>query len=161
MNFEELEDDVKNRLEPLLVAEIPNIKVELEPEYEGENSPVITKPRLTIFLGDSDFKPTKSVQYIAQDEDVNLILLARSRTLRGPEGIYKILELARIAMVGYTPKHFSKAWFNKIKMEGREHGVWSYSLSIGMRGQIVEEDDTVYAKFKALTADHEDSALNN
>jgi hypothetical protein len=161
MNYEALENNISGQVEPVLVRAIPTLRVETEPEIEGENLPIITDPRVTIFLDQSEFNKTKNTHYIVQDEDIKVFLLVRARKLRGDGGVYQILELIRKALVGYIPEGFTKIWLVKIAFEKHERGIWNYTVVIGMNSLIAEETNDELPVLTAPTADFVDTNYNN
>jgi hypothetical protein len=138
MQFEALENAIKTRLQTDLGSAV---EVEVEPQFEGENIQPYIRPRITIFLDQSEFDKTKTTHYIAQDENAKVFLLLRSRRLRGENGIYDLVERIRKSIVGFKPAHWDKIWLVKIAFDERFRAMWSYVMVIGSRSMIVEDED--------------------
>lgn len=136
MNFEALENDLQIKLQADLGA---SVSVEVEPQLEAENTQPFVKPRVTIYLDQSEFEKTSSTVYIVQDENTKVILLVRARLLRGDNGVYDLIEKIRKSIVGFQPAGWSKLWLAKISLEERFKGMWCYAVAIAGKSMIVEE----------------------
>lgn len=158
MQFEQLEIEIMNRLTTSLGA---NVEVELEPETESANKIPFAKPRISVMFDQSEYDTQNSTSSVVQDETCRLAVIIRSRLLRGPSGIYTVVENVRRSLVGYQPCNWSKIWLVKFTFLKRDTNLWEYVLLLSSKTMIVEEapDETAPA-LTGATATYTDNQFN-
>ena len=158
MFFEQLENDVKARLQTMMGS---GVEVELEPETETANRTPFAKPRVSVMFDQSEFEKQKATGYIAQHETCRLAILIRCRLLRGDNGIYTTVENVRRYIAGYAPPNWSKMWLIKFQFLKRENNLWEYVLTVGSTSMIVEEDaPPTEPLLQSSTATYTDNSMN-
>ncbi len=101
MNYEQLENEIRDRLMPLEAA---GIHVRLMPEVEDDlrkNLPA--EVTLTIVYAGSEYPSLNSTAQVYQNEAVFISILVESTFLRGTRGIYNMISVLKQALIGFQP----------------------------------------------------------
>lgn len=158
MLFEELEIELCDLLKTKLGNDVD---VELEPEFEALNKTPFAKPRVSIMYDQSEFEKPKTTQYIAQDEVGRMVFIIRSRSLRGPKGIWTVVNNVRKYIVGYQPKNWNKITLVKFSFVKKEEGLWEWALLASSKAMIVEEHEEIMTPvYVTPTADFSNPDFN-
>ena len=85
----------------------------------------------------SEFGKPLAMGMNAQEESIDLELIIQSRSIRGPEGIYKGIWLINKALADYQPNNFRRMTAHKIFYDGFVKGVHQYSYIWQTKGMLV------------------------
>lgn len=135
MLFELLESDIKTKLH----ADLGNgVDVIVMPENQAEFAIPFVKNKVSVCYKNSNYDPSISTYIITQPETQQLELVIQSRTRRGITGIYKLYEDVKNSIVGYSPTNCGKIYLKSFTPENFELNVWTFTLTIECKTQIVE-----------------------
>ena len=125
------EADLLTRLTTKLTAAGVDANILAMPETDRGFEVSIKKPRITVvFLG----AEAGNVQGIngagfAQDETFSFEIQIKSVNLRGANGIYSLLEIVRVAVMGYRlPNSHTGLTLKNVMLTERDAGIWAYSI---------------------------------
>lgn len=144
MNYELLEDEIVTRLQPFTTV---GITVEKLPEVESEKKSVTTgTARLTVIYAGSEYGGTKSTAQVSQEEKVFVQVLVESTFLRGPKGVYTIIDIVKKALTDFRPQGLTKLQVTKHHTIGqpeavKENNMWQYQVIFQGTNLHVEEYD--------------------
>jgi hypothetical protein len=137
MNYEQLEDDIKDKLR----ADLPNtfnVIVMEDTELEAKRPRV--KAEVAVAYYQSDYDKSKSTSLVHQDETLQLSLFFTCRTRRGETGIYALYELVRNSLLGWTPPQcMNPIQLKMMQFQNNVDGWFIYQLSIETDGVVVQE----------------------
>lgn len=137
MNYESVEDSIKDRLSDILAE---GIVARVMEETEAEVDRPRTAPTATVCFYASDFDPSKSTAEIHQDDTITFVVMITSRKRRGTGGVYDIYNQCRKALLGWTPQGcLQKIQFKQFKIELNEQGEFTYGLYLETKALIVED----------------------
>lgn len=135
MTYEELENQVAEILSPL---EAEGFRVFVMPEKLSElNTRRQEKGRITILYQDSNFKESKSLDYIVQDETVTLQLICTNKDLRGSYGMYEMVRKAKDLLIGCRLADMGRFRLVSDKMDapqGFEENLWHRIVTVNIDG---------------------------
>lgn len=144
MNYESLENEVVARLQPFTSV---GITVEKLPEVEAEKKTVTNgHARLTVIYAGSEYEGTRSTAQVSQNEKVFVQVLVESTFLRGPKGVYNLINLVKKALTDFRPQNISKLQVTKHHTIGqpeavKENNMWQYQVIFQGTSLHVEEYD--------------------
>lgn len=144
MNYEALEDEIVERLQPFAEA---GVSVERLPETEAEKTELGTgEARMTVIYAGSEYEGTKSTAQVSQDEKIFIQILIESTFLRGPKGIYTLTEILKKALTDFRPQRISKLQVSKHHTIGqpdaeKRNNMWQYQVIFQGTSVHVEEYD--------------------
>jgi hypothetical protein len=137
MNYEDIEDEIKARLED----KIPNdYKVITMEDTEAEMQRPVTQPQVAVCYFQSTFEPSASTSEVSQFENVQFMLMLTARKRRGEKGIYALYEEVRKAALGWTPTGCTQGFqFSMLQFQQNEQGWYIYSLTMETKTIVVQE----------------------
>lgn len=144
MNYEALEDDIVERLQPFAEA---GVSVEKLPETESQKTELGTgEARMTVIYAGSEYEGTRSTAQGSQNEKVFVQILIESTFLRGPKGIYTLTEILKRALTDFRPQNISKLQVSKHHTIGqpdaeKKNNMWQYQVIFQGTNLHVEEYD--------------------
>ena len=147
MNYEQIETDVVAKLAPLDLA---NFNAVIRPENENEyaaSKKAIDKGCVFVGYTSGTFKATtdkpelNTTDILVQDEVVNIELAFQCRKLRGNNGLFKMIEIAKKLLLGYRPSNCTKIYMVRMEPPMWNEGLWTYTLMIACEGMLVEHDE--------------------
>lgn len=140
MNYEQVETDILTRLAPLSGFDIEVVPL---PENQNDFKRPFGKGKVTVGYKGSKWKMPSSTGEVSQLEIVTFEFGLQSRTLRGPVGIYTILNFVLVALIGFKPTNSEKMYAHEAGMTGVqgvfEDGVWTYTLLLSFNRINVED----------------------
>lgn len=142
MNYEILEQQISDRLQPFALA---GVNVRVVPELESERiRPVPTKAQFTVIYSGSEYGNVNSTAQISQNEDLYFTVLIESTFLRGAMGVYNLLNTLRKALVGFKPtgcKRIQAVKHHTIGSPGAEKidNMWQYQAVFKTDTLLVED----------------------
>lgn len=145
MNYEVLESEILERILPINAIN-PNIAVEIMPELEAERTrPLPTKAKITVIYAGSEYSLVNSTSYVKQDEKIFIQILVESTFLRGPQGIYNIIEVLKDLLIGFRPTYCMPIQMVKHHTLGGEdaqkiNNMWAYNMILQANGAISVEN---------------------
>lgn len=131
MNYEELTDEVVERLQPFAGI---GIVVERLPETESQKTQVApNEVRFTVIAAGSEYEGTNSTAQIAQDEKVFIQVLIRSTFLYGPKGVLNLASAVKTALTGFRPQNVKRLQVSKHHIIGNPgaekiDNLWHYNV---------------------------------
>jgi hypothetical protein len=136
MNFEDVEDSIRERLEDCFSEGIQAKHME---DSEAEVARPVTMPQAVVCFFADDYDPAKSTAEINQEETATFVVMITARKRRGSKGIYDIYNQCKLALLGWIPEGcIHKIQFKKFQFELNENGWFTYGLYLETKGLIVE-----------------------
>lgn len=137
MNYEAIEDSIKNRLAAKLAA---GIDAKVMEDTEADVNRPVTSPRATVCFFASDFDPSRSTAQISQDDTATFAIMITARKRRGLKGVYDIYNQCAKWLLGWTPTGCSqKIQFKKFQFELNEDGWYTFGLYLETKAMMVED----------------------
>jgi len=159
INYEQLEIDISDLLCPKLVDTDENI-TELNtiylakplPDNEAEYQKNFTKPAVYVICTNSDYDSPESTDIIIQNETVNFEILLRSKTRKGPSGIFAIISDIKTKLLGYKFRGFTKIKLIKNGyIDSGTQNDWNYMISFSTSIKAIENlPEPVVSTFKKI-----------
>ena len=100
MNFEQLENDIVSRLQPLATESIEVIAL---PETEKDFKRGIDDARITVAFNGAEWQKNTTTDKISQTLVVTTGVVVQARFLRGEKGVYQLFDNVRKLLIGYAP----------------------------------------------------------
>ena len=101
MNYETLENEIRDRLQPFTTV---GIDVVVLPETEAERKrPHQTNARFTVIYSGSEYDLTMSTSSSNNNEKIFVTVLVESSFLRGAKGVYSLVSIIKKALSGFKP----------------------------------------------------------
>jgi hypothetical protein len=155
--YHETEQSIVTRLQPLLAEDI---LVEPLPENAADYKKPYSKPRVNIMLLGEKYGAQKSTGLIVQETVVTWLFIIESKKLRGPGGIYQVVELIRKWLIGFRPANMQRMYGVELVFDNRDsdNGLFTYHLTMAGAAAAVQYDagdlETEYAEnVKKITID--------
>lgn len=122
-----------------LKLKIPQLAVEYFPDRLSEYRLNHPKGALLVSYLGSRFDPTVDVTFIAQPRTVNVSVTVILRQLNGRGGAVDVVDLVRMALVGFRPVDCRKVWAVSEKFLGETAGLWQYAVDLATESVLVED----------------------
>lgn len=132
MNYEKLQDEIVERLQPFITAGIASA-IRL-PETESERTQNLpTKVKFTVIYAGSEYSDVNSSGYISQYEKVFIQILIESTFLYGGAGVYNMASLLKRVLTGFKAQGTTKFQVAKHHTIGqpdaeKKDNMWQYSI---------------------------------
>lgn len=145
MNYEDLENDILERLQPITGADIDVIAL---PEKEANNKLQFAKPRVTVAFVGNELRDTalpdqesvfKSFGSQVQTKTLLWDISIESRSLRGGAGVYKILGAVEILLAGFKPTNCDKLYQMSCICSSYDKGTWTYTYRWACKTLLIEQ----------------------
>jgi len=152
MNYEQLENDVLNRLAPFAAVGVRVVKT---PEVENERlKPEPTKAQFTVMYAGSEYENVNSTAQVSQMESVFIAVLIECNLLRGANGVYGLLAVLKQALLGFRPTNCHRMQAVKHHLLGspeavKKDNVWQFQAVFKTTSLAVEnytEDISILLK---------------
>jgi hypothetical protein len=138
MDYEIAEAEIVTKLQPLTTV---NIDVAVLPETEDALKKVIQKPKIYVSYNGTDFNIPTGLGRIVHGCKISFEIVVQSTKLRGDSGIYRILNLLKLSLVGFEPTELTKLFLTEEKILSYENGIWNYRQLYTCIANQVEADD--------------------
>lgn len=153
MSYQALEAAVVARLAAVIGSAAD---VEARPETDDQAANPATKTRVTVCYTASEFSDSivrgypqiMSTDKAYQYEFAELVIVLRSRLLRGTGQGYDIISKVYAALLGWVPAGgWHRTYLKVAEVEKNADGRWSWTISVVTRRPIIqafEDDETIY-----------------
>lgn len=122
-----------------LRAKLPALAVEYFPEQPVDYRLNHPRGALLVSYAGSQFGDTVDTAIIAQPRTVKLSITVVLRQLNGRGGAVDVLDLVRLALVGFRPPDCRKARAVSEKFLGESAGLWQYAVDFSADAMQVED----------------------
>jgi hypothetical protein len=139
MDYEQAEADIVTKLAPLVTAGCEVVPL---PDTQGELLKVIDKPRITVAWNGTDADPSQSTSAIVQRSTVNFEITIQWGKKRGSNGIYNLIKLVKLYLLGFQPDACGKMWVTKEELADYDaKNIWNYRAFYSANCVEVEAPD--------------------
>lgn len=149
MNYGAAEQELVNRINAFISDEGKTAYYEaaLMPETEHQFAEFYsnwTKARAAVQYVDSEYDSGRSTGIMVQEEKARFRLTYETRKLRGDGGLYNLMELTKLALIGYKPTDGDRMTVYKYGMLEFEQGAWQPYLEFecNVLNVQLEDDNT-------------------
>lgn len=141
MTYEQIENRIAEILAPLNTQ---GFRVFVMPEKLSDlDLRRHEKGRITILYQDSNFKESKSLDYIVQDETMTIQLICTATELRGDFGMYEMVRKAKDLLIGERVDNLGGRFrLVSDKMgapQGFEENLWHRVVTINVDGHFAQK----------------------
>jgi hypothetical protein len=124
MGYESSEAEIVQQLSPLISGSIDVLPI---PESQDDLRKSILRPRVWVAYNGTNYQPSQSSGNIVQEATITFEVVVQSKKLRGPTGVYVVLELIKLLLVGFRPTELNLLYLaNEELIQLDDHGVWNY-----------------------------------
>jgi hypothetical protein len=146
MNYGTAEQDIVNKITAYItsIGQTDLYEAALIPETEQQYTDFysnFTKARVAVQYVDSQYDPGSSAGIGLQEERARFRLTYEARKLRGDGGIYNLMEITKLALVGFRPTDADRMTLAKYGLLEFEQGAWQPYLEFECRALNVQVDD--------------------
>lgn len=146
MNYGTAEQEIVNRLNTFIADQGKTAFYEavLMPETEQQYTEFyskFTKARVVVQYIDSQYDPGRSTGTMVQEERVRFRLTYEAKKLRGDGGIHNLMELSKLALVGYKLSDSDRIAVAKYGLLEFEQGAWQPYLEFECKTLNVQLED--------------------
>jgi hypothetical protein len=146
MNYGTAEQEIVSRLTAYIAEEGKTAFYEaaLMPETEQQYTEFyskFTKARVVVQYVDSQYDPGSSTGMMVQGERVRFRLTYEAKKLRGDGGIHNLMELSKLALVGYRLSDSDRISVAKYGLLEFEQGAWQPYLEFECKTLNVQLGD--------------------
>ncbi len=143
MNYQKLEQNIVDRLEPLRAA---GIDVVVLPENDKDYDRPFKVARVTVaykmsLFNDDGFNGRPmifSTSNIVQKETAELEVLIQARGLHGANGVHYVADAVAKRIIGFEPEDWGRIYRKEYRFVEHADGIWTYSMSIHTQGLSVQ-----------------------
>jgi hypothetical protein len=132
IDYEQIEDDVVAHL-----GVIAGLEIVALPQSEAEFSKPFNN-KITIAYGGSKYRDSEGLGYIAQREEVDIVVFFESRKTRGDNGIYKSMATIKEKLIGFEPTFCGKMFLKEQSPMKRDDGIFSFHQVYGCHSFVSE-----------------------
>lgn len=146
MNYGIAEQEIVSRLTAFIAEQGKENLYEaaLMPETEQQYTEFyskFTKTRVVVQYIDSQYDPGNSAGVMVQEERARFRLTYEGRKLRGEGGIHNLMELSKLALVGYRLSNSDRISVAKYGLLEFEQGAWQPYLEFECKTLNVQLED--------------------
>lgn len=157
MNYGTAENEIVTRLNTYFTTnDVDNLyEAALMPETEAEFKTFyanFTKARAAVQFIDTSPQPSQSISSTVQEEIVRFRLCFEARKLRGAGGLYNMMELVKLSLIGYKLTNCDRLSLVKYGLLEFEQGAWQPYYEFECKTMNVQTfndfaDDEPYGNF--------------
>lgn len=141
--YEELENDIVTKLEPLTVAQW--LQVVPMPEKQADFArPAGNQARITVSANQTETDALLDTNLSSSEANNTVAIIIQANALRGDRGVYQLEKAVRLLLVGHKPaNHMTKLRYVRgrfVEPEFQE-GVWTFQMDFMTKGVILQEYD--------------------
>lgn len=125
MNYEQAEEDIKDKLNPLVGA---GVLVGVMPENQADYKKPSAAPQVWVCYSGDDYEKPKGVGTIVQDGLINFEIVLQAKKLRGVNGIYQLFDLIQKLLLGFEPTDCTKLYLSKKELLKLDENLWEYHI---------------------------------
>lgn len=144
MDFEQVENDIVNRLKVSITDDDLNI-IPI-PEIEQEILPAFGKRQIIVAFSSEDSDPDQGLSFVQQETTITFSILLQGKLLRGDKGLYKLAERVKNSLMGFYPTDCQSLTYANHKFVKNDNKVFEYILdfkTIGVRVADTSEDQPI------------------
>lgn len=156
MNYGTAEQEIVNRLTAFIAGQGKSdfYEAALMPETEQQYTEFyskFTKARVVVQYVDSQFDSGSSTGMMVQEERVRFRLTYEAKKLRGDGGVHNLMELSKLALVGYRLSDSDRISVARYGLLEFEQGAWQPYLEFECKTVNAQlEDDNTEAPLGGL-----------
>lgn len=146
MNYAIAEQEIVNRLTAFIAdqGKADFYEAALMPETENQYTEFyskFTKARVVVQYVDSQYEPGNSTGVMVQEERARFRLTYEARKLRGDGGVHNLMELTKLALVGFRLSDSDRISVAKYGLLEFEQGAWQPYLEFECKTLNVQLED--------------------
>lgn len=146
MNYGTAEQEIVERINDYItgIDKDEFYEASLIPETEAQFTEFyskFTKARVAAQYIDSQYDPGSAVGIVSQEEKVRFRLTFEARKLRGEGGLYNLMEITKLALVGYRLSHADRLTLVKYGLLEFEQGAWQPYLEFECKTMNIQVED--------------------
>lgn len=150
MDFGAIEDQIVAYLQSKITD--PNVTIKAIPEVEEQINPKYGERQIIVAFSNEDANDAQTLSPVVQDVMVVFTMIVQGKLLRGDTGVYKLAELVKQYMIGFTPDDCQKMTYGGHKFFKNEKGIFEYTVDFKTESVRTEDvPDEVAPPFKDVT----------